>query len=83
MFNVLPGTYSLHTDRFLYSVDLKEIRAKQVVDPYVKWPFWHQEQAISRAIRVRSTWFLHGSIALSVLLKMGFRVPIQILTQKP
>ena len=25
---------------FLQSVDLKEIRAKHVFDPYVKWPFW-------------------------------------------
>ena len=63
---VPPGAYRSHTDRFLQSVDLKEIRVKQVFDPYVKWPFWHQERAISRAIRVRLPWFLHGSIAPSV-----------------
>ena len=33
--------------------------------------FWNQERAISRAIHVRLPWFLHGSIALSVLFKIG------------
>ena len=54
---LLPGTYSLHTDWFLQSVYLKEIRAKRVYDPYVKWPFWHQEQAITRGIHVPLTCF--------------------------
>ena len=66
---VPQGIYNLHTDRFF---DLKEIRAKQVFDPYAKWPFWHQERATSGAIRVRLTCFVHGSIALSVLFKIGF-----------
>ena len=52
-------------------VDWKEIRAKHVFDPYVKRPFWHQEEAISWAIRVRLTWFLHGLITRSALFKIG------------
>ena len=56
-----------------------EIWANQVFDPDVKWRFWHQKRVISRAIRVRLTRFLHGSIALSVLFKIGFRVSIHFI----
>ena len=80
---VPPGTYRSHTDRFLQSVDLKEIRAKQVFNPYVKWPFWHRERAISRVVCVRLPLFHHGSIALSVLFKIGVSGFSTFLTPKP
>ena len=48
-----------------------------------KWRFWHQKRVISRAIRVRLTRFLHGSIALSVLFKIGFRVSIHFYWHPP
>ena len=68
----LPGTYSLHSDWFLWSIDLQEIRAKEVFDPYVRWPFLAPRTGHISSYSVRLNWLLHGSTALTVLFKIGF-----------